>query len=243
MSDGVGLCVENCRLGAQAYLDCDELTFSSGPLPLLRTLSINVAGISTNDFDVLNPPLPTLFSNAMNLQELRLRSEGSPFLNHFAFPNLTVFELSVAPARELRASQPFDFLGASPMLQAVRIKIDGDIFLNGVPQERVVVLPNVDSLCLGVSDGVPGYRLAAHISCPSAKHTTLTLRRDYQATFQEIFPASVPWNAIIRQYTRSPVEEVTLEIRTPPSVMEFSLTFRSPDATIIRLRFKTVTRG
>ena len=217
------------------------LTFSSGPLPLLRTLSINATGISISGSDVMNPPPPAFFSNAMNLQEFRLRSEGSPFLNHFAFPNLTFFELSVVPMEELRASQLLDFLEASPMLQAVRVKIDGDIFLDDVPQERVVVLPNLESLCLVFSDGGPGYGLAAHISCPSAKHTTFTHEGGTGLVIpHEIFPASAPWNTIVRQYTRSPVEEITLEIRTPLNAIECSLTFRSPDTTFIRLHFTTV---
>ena len=210
-----------------------------GSLPLLRALNINAVGIGRGDPG--RPPLP-LFSNAVNLQEFRLHSKMSPPLDHFAFPNLTFFELSVAPVEEFRASQLLDFLEASPMLQAVRVKIDGDILLDDVPQERIVVLPNLESLCLIFGDGGPGYGLAAHISCPSAKHTSLTHEGGAGLmTPQKIFPDSAPWSAIVRQHTRSPIEEVTLEMRAPlNSVIACSLTFRSPDATVIRLHFEIV---
>ena len=85
-----------------------------------------------------------------------MHSKKSPPLDNFAFPNLTFFELSVMPMEELRASQLLDFLEASPRLQAVRMEIAGDILLDDVPQERIVVLPNVESLCLVVGDGGPG---------------------------------------------------------------------------------------
>ena len=125
------------------------------------------------------------------------------------------------------------------MLQVVHVKIIGNISLDGVPQERVVVLPDVESLSLVMSDGEPGYKLAAHISCPSAKQTSFTYEHEKDRdvmTPQETFPASVSWNAIVRQYTRSPVEEVALEMKiSSDSIVECSLEFRSPDATVIRL--------
>ena len=208
--------------------------FDSGPLPLLHTLNINAP-------DVMSPSSLPLFSNAVNLQAFRLSPEGSQPLKLFAFPNLTSFELSMASQEEFWASHLLDFLEASPMLQVVHVKILVDIFLDGVPQERVVVLPNVESLSLAMSDSEPGYKLAAHISCPSAKDTSLTYEHEKDADGMiphEIFPASVSWNAIIRQYTRSPIEEVTLEMKTPSDyAMECSLEFRSPNATIIRLCF------
>jgi len=116
------------------------------------------------------PPLP-LFRNAINLKELSLPSEGAIHLNHFAFPNLTILELSVTPEVEVfRASQLLDFLEASPMLQLVHIDIIADILLEGAPQERVIPLPNVVAFTLIVDDGGPGYEIAVHISCPSVTH-------------------------------------------------------------------------
>ena len=122
----------------------------------------------------------------------------------------------------------------------MHLKIIGDISLDDVPQGRVVVLPKVESLCLVMSDSKWGYKLATHMSCPSAKYTSLKHEKDTKdVTPKEIFPASVSWNAIVRQYTRSPVEEIALEIKTALDFTKASsLTFRSPDATIISLCFE-----
>ena len=53
---------------------------------------------------------------------------------------------------------------------------------------------------------------------------------------QDVFPAAASWNTIVRQYTRSPVESVSLEMKTfcGPTI-SCTLTFRSSDATVIRL--------
>ena len=128
------------------------------------------------------------------------------------------------------------------MLQTARIQIYGLVSFDGVPQKRVTVLHNVKSFCLVMSDGERGYKLATHISCPSATRTSLTHEHVKDAdgvTPQEIFPASVPWNAIVRQYTKSPVEDVALEITIAlDSTTACSLVFRSSDASVIRLRFE-----
>jgi hypothetical protein len=53
----------------------------------------------------------------------------------------------------------------------------------------------------------------------------------------EIFP-SVSWNAIVHQYSTSPIEEVTFEIEDDnSSKIAYSLTFKSSDATVITLGF------
>lgn len=215
---------------------------NSGPLPLLRTLRINaVSEFSLDHPDVMTPPSLPLFSNAVNLREFILNSERSPFLGHFAFPNLTTFELSAAPGNEgFRASELLNFLEASPTLRTVRMGIIADIALVGVPQERVVVLPNVETFSLVVNDGRPGYKIAAHISCPSVRLTSLRHEKVPGVdVVQDIFPTSVSWSAIVRQYTRSPAEEVSLKIRYfQDPIITCSLTFRSPDATVISLDFK-----
>ena len=147
----------------------------SEPLPLLRTLKID--GIEELSPDAIIPP-SFLFGNAMNLQEFRLETTWPPPLNHFIFPNLTSFELSVEKVEGFRASQLLNFLEASPMLQTVHVKIIADILFDGVPRERAIVLPDVESLSLVVSDGGPGYNLVTHVSCPSIKKITLTHEED-----------------------------------------------------------------
>jgi len=203
-----------------------------GPLPLLRTLNINA-------IQGTGPDVP-LFNSSVGLKELRLHSKTSLFLSHFFFPNLTLLELSVVSVEGFLGLQLLDFLEASPMLRAVRMKIIAPISLDGISQERVVILHNAESLRLLARDGGPGYKLATHISCPSAKHTSLThIREKPPHPPQEPFPASASLYAIIRQYARNPVEEVTLKMKTKPDYfIAYSLTFLSPDATIIKLRFK-----
>jgi len=209
-----------------------------GPFPLLRTLIIS--GIKGNGPRARNQPPTPLFSHATNLTEFQFHSEMSPFLNHFAFPNLTVFELSAGPFEGLRASQLLDFLETSPMLRTVRMRITTNVLLEGIPRDRLVVLPHVEFFYLTVTDGGPGYKLATHIGCPSVRYTLLLHEIDAEDTIpEEIFPASVSWDAIIRQYTRSPVEEVTLKIRAPENpAFACSITFQSPDATTIGLGFE-----
>jgi hypothetical protein len=214
---------------------------NSGPLPLLTTLRIDTLHeFNLGAPDWMTPPLLLLFNNAVNLKEFLLHSEGCPFLSHFVFPNLTAFELSTMPAEGFHASQLLNFLEASTMLQTVDVKIIADLVVEGIPRERVVVLPNVEIFRLVVSDGGPGYEIAAHISCPSARDVSLMHEICTDEIIpQEIFPSSDSWNAITRQYTRSSVEEVEFGIQgASDPVITCSLTFRSPDATAIRLDFK-----
>ena len=90
-----------------------------------------------------------------------------------------------------------------------------------------------------MSDSEWGYKLAVHMSCPLAKYISLTHEKgDDGGTPGEIFPASLWWNAIVRQYARSPVEEVALEMRIPlDSTTKCSLIFQSSDTTVLRLHF------
>ena len=212
----------------------------STPLPLLHTLTINVV---TDGSDAVTPLPYPLFSGAVGLKELRLHSVGSPRLSHFVFPNLTSFELSVASPEGFRGSQLLDFLEALPMLRTVHMKIIAVISLEDIPQEKVVVLHNVESFFLVASNGVPSYKLAAHISCPSVKDTSLTYsyqKRHYLYPRREQFPPSDALKAIIRQYTTSPIEEVTFEMdRNSDCFIACYLTFRSADTTVIRLNFET----
>ena len=214
---------------------------NSGPLPLLRTLKINVVnGPDLDNLPNMAPPSLPLFTSAVNLKEFVLHSERFPFLNHFVFPNLTSFELFAIPGVErYHASELLDFLEASPMLRTVRVKIIADLVHEDVPRERVVVLPDTETFSLVVSDGEHGFITAAHISCPSARNTSLAHEKGADVIPQEIFPTSTLWKAIVYQYTSRPVESVELKIgmhRDP--VFTFSLVFRSPDTTALQLGFK-----
>jgi hypothetical protein len=208
---------------------------------LLRALSINIGtGFNVPDF----PPLP-LFTHLVNMKAFCYHS-GSihpPPFSHFVFPNLVLFEFTTTPVYDFLASQLLDFLEASPMLRTVDMKIRiADISLEGIPQGRVVVLPNVETFNLTVSDGEPGYKTAAHISCPSARYTSLTQEKGVQSAIpEEMFPCSSSWNAIICQYTRNPVEEVTLEVKTASTII-CKLTFRSTCAAVVELCFKIATK-
>jgi len=222
----------------QRFSDLDSDSF-----PLLRTLNINVVRrITADNHEVMTPPSYPLFSGAVDLKEFRLHSDVSSFLSRFIFPNLTSFELSVAPVEGFYGSQLLDFLEATPMMQVVDVKILTNLLLEGVPRERVIVLQHVESLCLTASDGGPGYKLATHISCPSVKDTSITYMGQggpHENPPFETFPASDSLNAIIRQCTGSPIEEVRLEIMTDSDdFVVCSLTFRSADTTAITFRFQ-----
>ena len=213
---------------------------NSGPLPLLRTLKISPR-LNTEDRDI-PPPSPPLFSNAVNLEEFTLDSFGYQFLNHFIFPRLTTFHLRTLEVTGSSVSELFDFLKASPALRTVDINTIDGIMLEDIPQQMLVVLPNVEafSLACGSKDV---YDVAAHISCPRAKNTSLmhSLSDVDTSPGQEIFPTSVSLNTIIHQYTRSLIEEVTLKIN--PTSSTCSLTFRSSDSGTIRFFFQVLQVG
>ena len=217
------------------------LEINPGPLPLLHTLEINF--IEEISSDAMIPP-SLLFSNAVDLREFQLGSTGSPFLNSFVFLNLTSFRLSITQVGGFRASQLLDFLEASLMLQVVNVEIVGDILFDDIPRERAVVLPNLKSLSLAVSDGKPGYDLATYISCPSVKYTPLSHKKDVgDLTLYNIFPSPALWCTIVRQYTRSPIENVALKMNmTQHTVLKCELIFSSPDTTRIVLYFEVTKK-
>ena len=207
---------------------------NSEPLPLLHTLKINAVQ------DV--GPAEPVFGGAVGLKEFRLYSRRSPFLSRFTFPSLTFLELSVVSEESFSSSELLDFLEASPTLQAVRMEVVAPISLEGIRRERVVVLHHVESFCLVAQDGSPGYELVTHISCPSVNRTSLIHTRNkgnYLDALLQEFPAPPLLNAIIRQYKRSPIEEITLETKSDSDYfIVCSLTLQSADATAIELRFE-----
>ena len=216
---------------------------SSGPLPLLHTLAITTFmeyGLSRFDRP---PSSPLLFSSAVNLEVFRLHSNSDrpPFLSQFAFPNIVSFEFTARLSRGFRALQLLDFLEGSTMLRTIFIRIHSNISVEGIPQDKLILLPKVETFELIVSEGGPGYKIATCISCPSARHTSLRHEKyDYETIPEEMFPSSAAWNAIVRQYTSNPVEEVALEIRLA-SVISCNLTFRSPNTAGINLCFRAST--
>lgn len=126
------------------------------------------------------------------------------------------------------------------MLRTVHIRVIADISFDGVPRRKVVVLPDVENFNLIVSDGGPGYKMVAHISCPSAKRTSLTHKKEAEDVIpEEIFPASGSWDALVCKYSRSPVEKVAYEISAIPNIM-CKLTFLSPGPNVIELCFRVV---
>ena len=218
----------------------DIVTYSetaSGPLPLLCTLVVTPLEYAQSS--AVTPPSLPFFGGAVNLRRFVFNSKKLNLLNHFVFPNLTTFELSAQQAWTSNASDLFHFLKASPMLRTLEMTIDGRITLESVPQEVVVVLPNVETFSLSVSDASAIYKIAARISCPCAKHTSLNqdLPDNDLASGLAIFPISASWNMISRQYARSQAEEVALEIKRDlyGSGITCLLTFQSSDATTVKL--------
>jgi len=127
------------------------------------------------------------------------------------------------------------------MLRTVEMKIIARILLERVARRRVVILPKVQTFSLVTDGGEPAYELVAHISCPSASHTSLIHEKIVDDIIAGLyiraaFPTAASWNTIVRQYTRNPAEVVTLEITLPQnSTIACMLTFQSPDMTVIRL--------
>ena len=232
------------RLDFQSDYFTNIATFSeasSGPLPLLRTLWICLRG-SRNRFDQPGILTAPLFCGAINLEEFVLDSKQPELLKHLVFPNLTIFKLSAFGADGLDASYLFDFLKASPTLRTVQLCVGGGITLGNTPRDVVVVLQNVETFSLFVQNNeYQVYEPAARISCPRAKRTSLMqeICDIDMTTGLEIFPYSIPWKEIACQYGSSPVKEVTLKINH----VEYSLTSRTSDATVITLGCKVIDTG
>ena len=221
--------------------------FNSGQFPLLHTLKII-------PFDTLNlhgqliPPSLRLFRGSIDLQQFVFCSPRLSSLSHFVFPNLTTFKLLPTQTEEFSASCLLNFLKASPMLQTVEMVIPAKIILGSVPHETVVVLPNIETFSLHVTDDrlQQVHDFASHISCPCAKYTSLThdVDDDDMRPNLEVFPTPVVWNTFFHQYMASPAVELTLEIKhSERMIISCFLTFRSSDATVVRLGFSIHESG
>ena len=205
--------------------------------------------------DVLALPSLPLFSGSLNLEEFDWYLDFTSMfgtdlvgsLDNFVFPNLATFKLTAFPSGSIAASDLLDFLKASPTLRTVEVRIDGDMIPPDIPRDTVV-LSNVETFSLHSVDNMwHVYESAIHVSCPRAKYTSLinAISDDQMRYGQDVFPDPASWNTIVRQYTASPVEEVTLEITSarPGIDTAFSLAFQSPDATVIRLGFEVFGSG
>ena len=224
----------------------DVIAFSeldSGQLPLLHTLKIKAYNHLDPDGEHIVPIPPSLrfFKGSINLQQFELSSSSLTTLSHFTFPSLTTFKLPPSPSENFNASYLFDFLKASPLLETVEMNIVAEIDLSDIPQEMVVVLPNVKIFSLHVPDNVSPqvFDVASHISCPCAQSTSLTHHAcdDQITTALEAFPSPAVWDRIVRQYTASPVEEVTLEAAHSEGETDCFLTLRCSDTTVVSLGF------
>ena len=221
------------------------LEANPGPLPLLHTIEISSIWHYALQESVITPPAVPLFKNATDLKTFSFFSNSgwSPSLGYFAFPNLTSFYLSVEPDESFSVSQLLDFLEASPMLQIVNMVLVADIELEDVPQERVVVLHNVDSFNLTLVDSVSVYEFGAYISCPSASSASLAHTKDtYDVNEEEVFPPSDLWDTIVDRYTRSSLEEVAFEIIGTPATT-CKLAFRSSDGSVLKFSFEVTTNN
>ena len=238
--------ITNLELANSRWADIQRFSdIDPGPLPLLHTLVIDAVQEEV-DHELITSPSHPLFSGAVDLKEFCLHSMSSPYLSHFVFPNLTSFEFSVTEfwwPWQFNGSELLDFLEASPMLQVVDMTIAASLSL---PQERVVVLRNVESFCLVTRDGGPDHKFATYISCPSVKHASLANIRKKQRNYVillEPFPDPDSCDRILHQYMRSPIEEVMVQIKTNSyETIACSLTFLSPDSTV-KLRFEVTGDG
>ena len=227
------------RLKFQRSYWVDILTFSElnpGPLPLLRSLEIYLIGQPNTS------PIPSspLFSGAVNLEEFVFSLGRVGLLDHFVFPNLTAFKITTPPTQALNALDLLNFLEASPMLRTVEMEINGKPTSDSIPQGTLVILPNVETFSLfGKVYGSNVYQLATHISCPRTKNTSLAQEMDDHEITEdpEVFPHPALWDTIVRQYSTGSVKEVVFEMGDGgPAAC--SLTFKSPDGSIISLGLK-----
>ena len=224
--------------------------FNSNQLPLLRTLKIIYPTIlnSHSQPNVVTSPSLPIFRGSTDLEQFVFHSPRLSHLSHFIFLKLTTFKLVSHPGDEHSASYLLEFLKASPMLQTVKVNISATVTLSSLPPEMVVVLPNVKTFSLLVANGPMThiYDIAAHISRPCTRHTSLTseVEDTRMSVTLKIFPTLASQNTIVHQHTGSPVKEVTLEIQAPKfdDIKSF-LTFWFFNATVVKFGFNINETG
>ena len=228
--------VDNCWSDIERFAEA-----AARPLPILQSLRIQVTGYDPLDPEISSRPLCPLFKSAVNLRNFTLCAEGLAHLDHFAFPNLTTFELLTMPegtfAEEetFPTSQLLDFLESTPTLRTIHLKILVQSSSEAVPSGRIVLLPNVEDF--RAEEQEPGYKIAAHISCPSAKHICLARKEEPDDSRpQAAFPPSLTWRAVPRQYMAGRIDEVVLELEAFQDV-SCSISFLSSDSFTLRISY------
>ena len=224
-------------------------TAISGSLPLLGTLIIH----DTRDVMSSRPLLALtspLFGGAINVEDFYLCTHSSLRLSLFAFPNLTAFKFETRGDLErFSASLLLDFLEASPLLQVLDMTIADVISYEGVPPDNVLALPCVTYFRLDITSHTLGWKLATHLSCPSAGYAGFVrrLRSSYQSHMipEDIFPPSPLWTAIVHQYPTGTVEEVELELGLElDKELTCSITFWTPRGTPLFMQYQhSITPG
>ena len=232
--------IEGLDLECHLWADVEKFSRDFQSLLTLDRLTLNV--FRDRGLDPTNPH--SLFNRAINLKTFCIHST-SPFINYFNFPGLTSFELKLSTTwkRLFSGLQLLDFLAASPLLEAVCIKIFANISLEGIPPERTVVLSHVKDLSLTVSDGGQGYKLAAYLKCPSVFSMVIRHKSGNGILPTEIFPALDSWKKIVGRCTsnQNPVE-VTLDLTTSPTI-SCTLIFLCSDMAAIRLKFEVIAKS
>ena len=100
---------------------------------------------------------------------------------------------------------------------------------NDISQDRVIVLRSLETFTVVSTDGRGDSEFVIHTPCPSARSISIVHKTCVSdVVVVEIFPATVYWDTFIRQYTRSPVEDVTIEMKFHEILTTSTLTFRSP---------------
>ena len=208
----------------------------SGSLPLLHTLNIEDSGF-LNDPPFSSVPTFSLFEGAVNLKEF-IWSTSRPFsLPRFVFPNLTTFHLCAWKGpKAFSVSLLLNFLGASPSLQDIVIKINGVISYDGVPQDRVLVLPCVKNFRLTLTDYNISWRLMTHLSCPSVKRAAFVIHSaDYSYDIpKDMYLPPSQWNTIVRQYGMETITQVGIALTANKKFVS-SITFRSSNDVTLDL--------
>ena len=211
--------------------------YISGPLPSLHTIQISTWRYQHDSYFWAAPTLG-FFRGAMNLKNFHLYTGGYPSLQHFTFPNLTTLNFSTYAWR-FPVSRLLDFLEASPALRQIRLQITTKVLCEDVPPERLIVLSHVKTFFLDVSFVAFGYEtIATHISCPFANHVELTRVLTHSIILEDIYPPSIPWNIIARQYTEGMVERVVVEMTMDEHhLVDCSINFRSSERTTLKLSY------
>lgn len=215
---------------------------TDGPLPILHNLKIHVTGYDPLGPEITTRPSLPMFNGAVNLKEFALCAEGLPHLIHFTFPNLTTFVLMVIPEgtfsdeESLPTLQLLNFLESTPTLQIVSLEIHVETSSANVPPKKIINLPHVKRF--HSTEIEPGYKIAAHISCPSAEYASLVRAQDAGNPIpQDAFYTSVTWNAVPRQYMETQIDAIVLELDAFQEV-SCSLSFTSPGPVTFQLGYK-----